>query len=587
MMNLNNRYFRLMHINRILGAFAFLLSFSVVHFSCNEGEFLKTVPIDFYTPTNSYVTSKDYEAAVMNLYAQVRDDFYSSDNAFEFPSAGFQATDMYYVHKDIGFDADMSSVLLPTNDDLIYHALWEPAYRIIYDANAIIERSASDENELTADEKVYFASEAKFFRGYMYKMLANLYGNVPIVLEETKTPKRDYVTAPRQEVYLQAAADLKDAAENLGNIDEVPDYRLNNLAAYHVLSEVYISLQKWQEAIDAASFVIDNPATKLMTERFGTRVNDKAWVTQGEFDTDVYWDLFRQGNQNRSTGNKEAIWVLEYQYNLPGGGNGYGGPYLERTLAPRAWQIKIENNDGSSSTLVPNPNAYAAGRSSGFLRPTHYFFETLWQKSGYNQDIRNSMANIFRDFIVRNPASDHNGKWLFKDHLPVSMSSLNDTTRNFYPWLTKTSTPGKQPPEAFLTNPVVEGGLSWSHVAFRDVYAIRLAETYLLRAEAYLGAGNKQKAADDINMVRSRAHALLTSAGDVDIDYILDERARELYAEEFRVLTLARLNKLVERTSEYNPVNGPSYKDYNNLWPIPYSEIEKNLEGDLQQNPGY
>ena len=577
----------MIYMDRILRAFLLFSCLSVINFSCNEEEFLKTEPIDFYSPENSYVTSNDYEAAVMNLYAEVRDDFFSGDGAREFPSAGWQATDIYHIHKDIGFDTDMSSVLLPTNDDLIYEALWGPAYRIIYDANAIIERSASDENELTSDEKIYFASEAKFFRGYMYKMLANLYGNVPIVLEETKTPKRDYVTSPREEVYQQAALDLKDAADNLGDIDEVADYRISNLVALHMLSEVYISLEKWQDAIDAASTVINHSSTALMTERFGTRIDDKAWVTQGEFDTDVYWDLFRQGNQNRSTGNTEAIWVLEYEYNVPGGGDGYGGPYLERVLAPRAWQAKIENDDGSTSPLVPNPNAYAAGRSSGFLRPTHYFYETLWQKSGYDQDIRNSMANIFRDFIVRNPDSDHNGKWLFKDNLPVRMASLNDTTRNMYPWLTKTSTPGKQPAEAFLEDPVVEGGLSWSHVAFRDVYAIRLAETYLLRAEAYLGSGDALKAADDINVVRNRAQAPVIDAGDVDIDYILDERARELYAEEFRVLTLARLGKLVERTQKYNPVNGPSYKDYNNLWPIPYSEIEKNLEGDLQQNPGY
>ncbi|QGY45211.1 RagB/SusD family nutrient uptake outer membrane protein [Maribellus comscasis] len=586
-MKSNNKYFRRISTDKILSAVILFLFLAIIHFSCNEDEFLKTEPVDFYSPENSYITSNDYEAAVMNLYARVRDNFFSSASAGDFPNAGFQATDIFHIHKDMGFDTDLASILLPTNDALVYDALWEPAYRIIYDANAIIERSASDDNELTAEEKVYFASEAKFFRGYMYKMLANLYGNVPITLEETKSPKRDYVTSPREEVYQQAATDLKNAADNLENIDEVADYRISNLVALHMLSEVYISLEKWQDAVDAASSVIDHPSTALMTERFGARKDEKAWVTQGEFDTDVYWDLFRQGNQNRSTGNTEAIWVLEYEYNIPGGGDGYGGPYLERLLAPRAWQAKIENNDGSTSTLVPNPNAYAAGRSSGFLRPTHYFYETLWEKSGYEQDLRNSMANIFRDFIVRNPASDHNGKWLFKDNLPIRMASLNDTTRNMYPWLTKTSTPGKQPAEAFLQDPVVEGGLSWSHVAFRDVYGIRLSETYLLRAEAYFGMSETQKAADDINTVRNRAQAPLIDAGDVDIDYILDERARELYAEEFRVLTLARLGKLVERTKKYNPVNGPSYNDYNNLWPIPYSEIEKNLEGDLQQNPGY
>jgi hypothetical protein len=156
-----------------------------------------------------------------------------------------------------------------------------------------------------------------------------------------------------------------------------------------------------------------------------------------------------------------------------------------------------------------------------------------------------------------------------------------------YPWLTKSSTPGQQPSELFVDNQTVEGEVSASHHAFRDVYAIRLAETYLLRAEAYLGAGNTIAAAADINVVRSRAEAPAVTPSEVDIDYILDERARELYLEEFRLLTLTRLGKLVERTRNLNPVIGDGYADYNDLWPIPFSEIEKNIEADLEQNPGY
>lgn len=64
--------------------------------------------------------------------------------------------------------------------------------------------------------------------------------------------------------------------------------------------------------------------------------------------------------------------------------------------------------------------------------------------------------------------------------------------------------------------------------SFRDEYVFRLAETYLLRVEAYLDKGDKQSAADDINAVRNRAHATPVTPNEVDIDYILDERARLL-----------------------------------------------------------
>jgi hypothetical protein len=119
---------------------------------------------------------------------------------------------------------------------------------------------------------------------------------------------------------------------------------------------------------------------------------------------------------------------------------------------------------------------------------------------------------------------------------------------------------------------------------------MRLAETYLLRAEAYLLKSDKQKAADDINVIRNRAKATPVIAGDVTIDLILDERARELYGEEFRVSTLMRMGKLVEYLNKYNGTikqKGYTIADYKNKMPIPRSEIEANKGAVLEQNQGY
>ena len=115
----------------------------------------------------------------------------------------------------------------------------------------------------------------------------------------------------------------------------------------------------------------------------------------------------------------------------------------------------------------------------------------------------------------------------------------------------------------------------------------RLAETYLIRAEAYLGLNNTTMAAEDINVVRRRANATDVMPGNVDIDYILDERMRELGVEEKRMLTLMRLGKLVDRVKKCNPFYAPGMKDHFNLWPIPQAEIERNRGAVLEQNPGY
>jgi len=116
---------------------------------------------------------------------------------------------------------------------------------------------------------------------------------------------------------------------------------------------------------------------------------------------------------------------------------------------------------------------------------------------------------------------------------------------------------------------------------------LRLAETYLLRAEAYLGKGDVGKAADDLNVVRRRAKAPDVAPAEVNIDYILDERIRELMHEELRLATLDRLGLLVDRTKRFNPKIAWSYQDYNNLLAIPQSDIEKNVVATIEQNPGY
>ena len=119
---------------------------------------------------------------------------------------------------------------------------------------------------------------------------------------------------------------------------------------------------------------------------------------------------------------------------------------------------------------------------------------------------------------------------------------------------------------------------------------MRLSETYLLRAEAYFRKGESENAAADINIVRNRAQATPVSAGDVGLDLILDERARELYMEDFRLSTLMRMEKLPEYLMKYNPAvikNGYSLGNHLNKLPVPRSEIEANKEAVLEQNPGY
>ncbi|WP_036195720.1 RagB/SusD family nutrient uptake outer membrane protein, partial [Maribacter antarcticus] len=126
----------------------------------------------------------------------------------------------------------------------------------------------------------------------------------------------------------------------------------------------------------------------------------------------------------------------------------------------------------------------------------------------------------------------------------------------------------------------------------RDFILMRLADAWLLRAEAKLQQNNPSGAADDINRIRLRAAvpgqeaASQISATDVDLDFLLDERARELVGEGHRWPDLARTGKLVERTRLYNPEAATNIQDYHTIRPIPQNQIDRAL-GGYPQNPGY
>jgi hypothetical protein len=102
--------------------------------------------------------------------------------------------------------------------------------------------------------------------------------------------------------------------------------------------------------------------------------------------------------------------------------------------------------------------------------------------------------------------------------------------------------------------------------------------------------GKTAEAAADINLIRNRANAKPIVAAQATIDYICDERARELWGEEQRWITLHRMGNLVERTRKYNSnpyYPGLNIQDNNNLFPIPQKAIDNNIGAVIEQNPGY
>ncbi len=575
-------------IFKILAAGLILFSFA----ACNEEEFLKEVPYSIYSTDNALVSETDFQAMVNHLYFQMKRCCLNIAN---------QGSTGVLRSGDYGYDSnklsgspgkysatewnDLNTYWVPEQEAFL--RIWRQTWDLISNANVVISRVG--EAEISEAKKNQFLGEALFARSWGYNYLANIFGGMPIIDGEVSSPSRDYTRASREETWQFSYDGFKQAASLLGDIDKVGDGKLNKQICQHYMAETSISLGKYDDAISAATSVINYPGVSLMKARFGT-LKDKPG--------DVYWDLFRMGNYNYSCGNHEGLFVYQCDYKNAASlyENKGDYDYLVRDYNCRyiAWNVKLDNYSGA--LMDSKPVSDYCGRAYGYIHPTDHFLTEIWE--GLDGDIRNSEYNIMRDIRVNNKkATGYYGKWLIKDGVLAEAVKHGYDTYQMYWWpiITKVANTTYDWPdlEKSSQTPVEIGGWyaqtsNGRDHSHKDSYMARLAETYLLRAEAYVKKNDAASAAKDINVLRDRAGSPHIS-GSVTIDDVLDERMRELYAEENRSVTLLRMGLFVSRVKKYNPIfmlNGIN-ETAHNLFPIPFSEIESNALAKLDQNPGY
>ncbi len=429
---------------------------------------------------------------------------------------------------------------------------------------------------------------------------------------------------------------------------------------------------------------------QLMTTRFGNRA-DQAVDRYGNSlaaPQGAYWDLFRSSgltevgkfasdSNPNDPGNLEAIWVAQIDYtvgqdNWPLGGSGDSWwrmhkPVLESTWAP--WIPmggKNGQRDGSdgkkyyvfTADAVCFPKGVAPA-GAGDPPKTVTGEDLEGRKLAYNISTRidslavraqgngaaTSLGLLASEFVQR-PAGDILGSY-WDDPNDFRGSEVMIQRDCYTPSGKKWSEVKKEVQARVAAGLYAVTAADTVNITPRfwkfsddrhlfdagnayydtDWYMIRIAETYLLRAEARLAQGNKAGAAQDINVLRSRAGAKACSADDIDIDYILDERVRELFGEEQRWVTLSRLscnpkatyvtecyptqnyttsNTFYERTRKYgfgyenedrgreaytdalgNTRHRPNIMPHNYLLPIPIQIIQSNKDVKIEQNPGY
>jgi hypothetical protein len=510
-----------------------------------------------YAPA-SLTDSLGFEAAEIGLYTQLS-YFFSYSDAQGWPCVWQVGTDIAYS------TANQQGIEIPyydytqliSTDGAAYYT-WKWAYQMINNANNIIVNVESPSlSGMTQNNKNKLNAEARFFRAYAYNILATLFGKVPIITEPLVKPKTDFVRSPLDEVNKLIEADLLFAVTNLPDIDNVKKAngksmyaRANQAMAQQLLAEVYLRLNRPADAETQCIAIIKSGKFALNTARFGTKAAQSG---------DLFSDMFIPGNIRRSQGNKEAIWVME-QENTSVVTGGYTNAPQQR----RCWGAAYYNISGLSVC-----DSFG-GRSIARMRLNNWVLYKLYEPT----DMRNSQYNIRRSYIYNDASKTETfGK-------PVPYIGA-DTALKICPHTTKWY--------QFDPNDV----FGWA--MFKDFTLMRLGETYLLLAEAQFKQGHLADAAASLNVIRTRANATPVDASKVTMDFILDERARELLAEENRRMTLMRTGMLFKRAVELNNDNGiphpikgiTSASTDKLLLPIPQTEIDLNKDAVLEQNPGY
>lgn len=514
-----------------------------------------------------YSTPEGFVSAVNAAYEPLR-TFYASETGGNLTEYGTDEVTnaghgsfRYMNFYDAGLNADASP----------FSTIWFAFYQAINTCNTVVGRAEAVEG-LSAARKNVLVAEARFLRAHYYFLLVQFFGDIHLSLEETSGVEVEAGRDPASEVYGAIIEDLEFAIANLPAVQE--DYgRATQPAAEHMLALVLVTRgyqpfgtpDDFSRAASLAEGVIGNYNFALL---------------------DDYAAVFDHDNELHS----EVIWSVQYTQNQLVNGDGN-----RAHLYFRPWYENI------------NPGVQRTGEP-GYGRPWIRFRPTIWTLENFRPlDVDSRYGTIFQDVWFYNQLAAERG--LVPPGAAVGDTAiltpswdLTDAEVDAYKarlpgvevadWYTRTGTFINMFPSLRKYDDFKRGENINETRGSRDFIVYRLAETHLVAAEAYLQTADLSQAADHLNVVRRRAAwpgmeaQMEISPGEVTLDFILDERTRELYGEYKRWLDLKRTGKLLERVRQHNPEAAANIDEHHLLRPIPTDQILR-TSGGYGQNPGY
>ncbi len=502
---------------------------------------------------------------------------------------------------------------------------WTFLYQGINQANSVLNRS---EQIVDLDQtiKTQRQAEVRFLRAFYYFYLVQTWGDVHFSLEETQGAQVTANPTPQATIYSDGIIpDLEFAIANLP-ASQSSYGRATKPAAQFLLGKVLLT-RGYKQFADASDFA---KAETLFTNV----IADYSFALVAS-----HKDLWDQDKQL----NSEVIWAIQFSTDLilNGGDTGIGNRghlYFGMEYDVQAGMIRDIANGRPFKRFRPTDHLidmWAANRDNDQRYEDTYKHVwicndnrtsgngiPLWKQIHVDKGAKKKDGSLVTaadigkrrievgDTALYIPGPGKDAKWLADEKLKVRYTVITRTKASYAGSTLPTSDPNYYPADPFFYNerlfPTIakffdprRPTIQWERGS-RDWFVMRLADARLLRAEARFKQNKLQEAADDINVVRTRAAKpgkvaqMQITAADVTIDRILEERALEMDAEQMRWFDLNRVGKLVEYVTLYNAqahsggtlAGAVNIKDFHVYRPIPQAQIDRTL-GGYAQNSGY
>ena len=476
-----------------------------------------------------YTTQDGLESGVVGLYNLQRDHIWTNQKGGLFLYTSHDLAQVRTFNDAQVYGTEYNPLRFPDN-------LWEENYRIIDRANALIQNAPKV--DMDPDERNTILAQARYFRAQAHFDLIRYYQN--ILLDTTATTpenafeEEEYAPANPKDVYDLIDTDLDFAIAQLPY--DVAPGRAGQGIARMIRAESAMWQQDWAEAAAQCDAIIENGNYNLVdiSEVFGQDVNHSEAIYTRQYDE------LSGGSASLAGGSSHSM----------------AGYFTNRYYEMSSEMIADAALGGNTfSWTVPNNYLKSLFDAENDQRLQYYFWPQTFDMS----------------YIVNNPDSPNFGQ-------PLAESEYPDNYRQYH-WSLKKYFDLEKPVRT------TQG--------YKDIIVYRLAETYLLGAEAHwrnTGNGMDAKAMEYMGLVRERAG--LENVSSIDQRTILDERARELSFENHRWFTLKRMGVLVEQVNQHLVLGSNSgnlesrqMEPYMVNLPIPQNQID--LLVTFPQNEGY